>query len=194
MHRARVVLPEPVSPTRPRVWPRRSFSDTPSTACTWPTVRASSPGPRIGKYLTRFSTRTSTSSSPGGAAAGVAACGLVMRSRSLPPPARSAISSATFAAASPRASPTLRLRASSASADSPAALTGSQHADRWNPSSPTGISVGSSVRHLSITYAHRGWNAHPDGTLIRLGGWPVIGRSRSAPAELFGIDSSSPLV
>src|SRR5437660_2019557 len=63
MHRARVDLPQPVSPTRPMVWPRPIVSDTPSTAWTCATVRLISPPPPLtGKYLTRLSTRTSTSS------------------------------------------------------------------------------------------------------------------------------------
>src|ERR1022692_4717922 len=63
MQRARVDLPQPVSPTRPSVWPLRTTSDTPSTAWTWPTVRRIRPPPRTGKCLTSLSTRTSTSSS-----------------------------------------------------------------------------------------------------------------------------------
>ena len=63
MQRASVDLPHPVSPTSPRVCPRRMVSETPSTAWTWPTVRPSRPPLRIGKCLTRLSTRTRTSSS-----------------------------------------------------------------------------------------------------------------------------------
>ena len=56
MHLASVDLPQPVSPTRPRVCPRRSVIDTPSTALTCAAVRATKLAVRTGKYLTRFST------------------------------------------------------------------------------------------------------------------------------------------
>ena len=58
MQRASVDLPQPVSPTRPSVSPRRTSRLTPSTACT--TWRAAEqPVGRAGKCLTRPSTRTS---------------------------------------------------------------------------------------------------------------------------------------
>ena len=41
--RPSVVLPEPLSPTTPSVWPSRTVELTPSTALTWPTVRRSTP-------------------------------------------------------------------------------------------------------------------------------------------------------
>src|SRR6266567_450521 len=87
MQRARVDLPHPVSPTRPRVLPRRTVSDTPSTACTCATARRTRPPPRTGKYFTRLSTRTSTSSSTPGpvtnGSADVSPTGLIMMG--LPP-------------------------------------------------------------------------------------------------------------
>ena len=43
MARPSVVLPEPDSPTTPRVWPSRTVTVTPSTALTWPTVRRRRP-------------------------------------------------------------------------------------------------------------------------------------------------------
>ena len=61
--RASVDLPQPVSPTKPRVLPRGMTSDTSSTAWTWPTVRRIRPPVRTGKYLVTRSTRTSMSSS-----------------------------------------------------------------------------------------------------------------------------------
>ena len=48
MQRAVVVLPQPLSPTRPSVSPSSMWKSTPSTARTWPTVRFRKPF-RIGK-------------------------------------------------------------------------------------------------------------------------------------------------
>ena len=58
-----MVLPEPLSPTTPTVWPSRTVTLTPSTALTCPTVRRSSPR-RIGNH-----TRTSSASITTGASA-----------------------------------------------------------------------------------------------------------------------------
>src|SRR5437764_3900700 len=57
MVRPTVVLPQPDSPTRPRVSPGLMAKLTSSTACTQATTRCSKP-PRTGKYLTRFLTST----------------------------------------------------------------------------------------------------------------------------------------
>src|ERR1700680_2050155 len=75
MHRARVDLPQPVSPTSPRVSPRRTSRLTPSTACTTSRLRRNSCPDRSGKYLTTFSTRSRTSASvvSEGGVAGVSA-------------------------------------------------------------------------------------------------------------------------
>ena len=62
--RARVDLPQPVSPTSPRVWPRRTSRFTPSTACTTSFSRWIRRCACTGKCLTRFSTRSSTSCRP----------------------------------------------------------------------------------------------------------------------------------
>src|SRR6266851_7866518 len=74
MHRARVDLPQPVSPTSPRVSPLRTSRLTPSTACTMSRCRWISRVDCTGKYLTRFSTRSRTSASVAGA------CGVADRS------------------------------------------------------------------------------------------------------------------
>src|SRR3954454_20169174 len=58
MQRPAVVLPQPLSPTRPSTSPAWTSNEIPSIALTWPTVRASSPL-RIGKYFLR--SRTSRS-------------------------------------------------------------------------------------------------------------------------------------
>src|SRR5215210_755515 len=58
--RPSVVLPQPDSPTRPRVSPRRTKKLTSSTALTQATVRCRRP-PFTGKYLTRRSTSSSVS-------------------------------------------------------------------------------------------------------------------------------------
>jgi len=47
--RAAVVLPDPLSPTSPRVSPASSLRSMPSTAFTWPTVRGMIPRDRTGK-------------------------------------------------------------------------------------------------------------------------------------------------
>src|SRR6185369_17648529 len=61
MQRPVVVLPQPDSPTRPRVSPRRSAKLTPSTARTVPARPPNIPPPTL-KCLTR--SRTSSSASP----------------------------------------------------------------------------------------------------------------------------------
>src|SRR5438128_9130151 len=61
MARPVVDLPQPLSPTRPRVSPRRMNKSTPSTALTWATVRPSKP-PLMGKWT--FKPLTSTSVVP----------------------------------------------------------------------------------------------------------------------------------
>src|SRR5579872_385402 len=62
MHRARVDLPQPDSPTRPSVSPVRTSRLTSSTACTRATSRCRTPF-LIGKYFLMCSARTSTSPS-----------------------------------------------------------------------------------------------------------------------------------
>ena len=56
MSRPVVDLPQPDSPTRPSEPPRGTSNDTPSTACTWPTVLRTSPEDFTGKYIFRLST------------------------------------------------------------------------------------------------------------------------------------------
>ena len=67
--RPTVVLPEPLSPTRPSASPRPTSKLTPFTACT---LRCREP--RTGKYLTRSRT-ASNGSAAGSSVAGVAAAG-----------------------------------------------------------------------------------------------------------------------
>src|SRR5215831_14275252 len=55
MRRARVDLPQPDSPTIPRISPRCTSKDTPSTAFTYAWTVCSKP-PWMGKYLRRFCT------------------------------------------------------------------------------------------------------------------------------------------
>ena len=56
MSRPVVDLPQPDSPTRPSEPPRGTSNETPSTACTWPIVRRTSPEDFTGKYIFRLST------------------------------------------------------------------------------------------------------------------------------------------
>ena len=75
MARPSVVLPEPLSPTTPTVWPARTVSETPSTALMWPTVRRSRPR-WIGKWTLSASaaiTAGALGSAGGGAPLGSAA-------------------------------------------------------------------------------------------------------------------------
>ena len=65
MVRPRVDLPQPDSPTRPTVSPRRTSRSTPSTAWSWPVVRLRKPC-LTGKYFLRPRTRSRMSSSAGG--------------------------------------------------------------------------------------------------------------------------------
>ncbi len=51
-----VDLPQPDSPTSPREPPSGTWNETPSTACTWPTVRRMTPDDFTGKYILRLST------------------------------------------------------------------------------------------------------------------------------------------
>ena len=62
-------MPDPDSPTTPRVWPRRRAKLTPSTALMWPTVRRTIPF-LIG-YHTLSSSAVMTSGAPAGAGCGV---------------------------------------------------------------------------------------------------------------------------
>src|SRR4051812_47363860 len=62
MQRASVDFPQPVSPTRPNVSPRRTSRLTPSTAWTTSFVRRNKPADWTGKYLTTLSTLSRTSS------------------------------------------------------------------------------------------------------------------------------------
>ena len=51
------------------------------------------------------------------------------------------------------------------------------------------------VRQTSMTYGHRGLKGHPGGTLMRDGGWPLMGFSRSSRGcSMRLMDSSSPQV
>ena len=63
-------------------------------------------------------------------------------------------------------------------------------------SRPIGRSGGSSSRQRTrpCERKQRGWNGQPGGRLIRLGGWPGIGRSHSSSAVSFGRLSISPTV
>src|SRR3989304_3733215 len=62
MQRPMVVLPLPLSPTRPRVSPRWMSKLTPSTALILATVRSKMTPAVMGKYIFTSSTRTRTSS------------------------------------------------------------------------------------------------------------------------------------
>ena len=53
-----VDLPQPLSPTRPRVSPSQMSNDMPSTALMSPTCRWTTIPRVMGKYFFRFSTRT----------------------------------------------------------------------------------------------------------------------------------------
>jgi hypothetical protein len=55
-------------------------------------------------------------------------------------------------------------------------------------------SGGSVARHRSIALTHRGWNAHPPGSMAGSGGWPSIAVSRPRLAVIRGIDSRSAVV
>src|SRR4029450_2422488 len=59
MRRAAVVFPQPVSPPSPRVSPRRTSNETPSTACT----SAESPPKRTPRFTTKCFTRSRTTRS-----------------------------------------------------------------------------------------------------------------------------------
>src|SRR3712207_5475368 len=67
---ATVDLPQPDSPTRPRVSPRRRVRSTPSTAWTWPTTRRAMTPWVSGKCLTRPRTSSSGPSGRGSGAPG----------------------------------------------------------------------------------------------------------------------------
>ena len=64
--RPSVVLPEPLSPTTPTVWPSRTVTLTPSTALTWSTVRRSTPAFTGNQTFTPSAVRT-TGAAVGGA-------------------------------------------------------------------------------------------------------------------------------
>src|SRR6266496_5017063 len=160
MQRASVDLPQPVSPTRPRVSPFFTSRETPSTA--WTTSRE-----WVGNSFRTSSTFSSAL--------------LIHVLASLR--ARMRLERAV-----------LSDELASLVHDATASLTvwGSQHADWCRGSPPTSASGGVSARHLSNTYGHRPANGHPAGRLIRLGGLPGIGVSRS-PLRV-GSEARSPCV
>jgi hypothetical protein len=55
-------------------------------------------------------------------------------------------------------------------------------------------SGGVSVAQRGSTSEQRGWNGHPPGRRIMLGGAPWIDVSRSRPEPVTGSDASSPRV
>ncbi len=63
MLRPVVVLPQPLSPTRPSTSPARTVNDTPSTAFTYPVTRENSPL-RMGNHVRRSVTSSNVSGSP----------------------------------------------------------------------------------------------------------------------------------
>ena len=144
-----VLLPQPDSPTIENVSPRLTAKFTPSTACTAPTWRRSSP-PRIGKCLTRSLDDDQVR--------------VLLR-------------------ASGRR--LMRRRGHSFGAISCSQICSRSVGDRWQATVWPGSTGASSGRTSSLrpsfraAYAQRGWNGQPGGTLIRLGGVPVIGSSRS---------------
>ena len=60
IHLPKVVLPQPLSPTRPRVSPRMIWRDTPSTALTSPTLDWKMTPLVTGKYICRSRTSMRT--------------------------------------------------------------------------------------------------------------------------------------
>src|SRR5690242_266281 len=77
----------------------------------------------------------------------------------------------------------------------PSSSSAKWHAVRCAESS-IGRSGGSSSRQRTrpCERKQRGWNGQPGGRLIRLGGWPGIGRSHSSSPVSFGRLSISPTV
>ena len=144
----------------------RIWNETPSTACTWPTVRRMMPDDFTGKYIRRSSTRRSVSDR---ARSGNA-------SRSVRHPGVAALAASVI--------------------DPPRPVRGDLRQDLmlvdrlWvDQVAPLGVvhlvgpgsSSGCSVRHRSpgtlSRWTQRGWKAHPDGGFSRLGGAPGIGIS-----------------
>ena len=152
--RPSVVLPQPDSPTMPSVSPARTVRSTPSTARTCPTVCLKTPA-LIGKCLTRPSTRRSRRRSTTTRRCRRGSLRLAHD--------RSAGATRIGATRAPRRSGTPRVIAACSAARS------------------SGISVRQTARPCDC--AQRGWNAQPGGGVIRLGGWPGIGSSRSLSAS-----------
>ncbi len=71
MARPVVLLPQPDSPTRPRVSPRRTSNDTPSTAFTLPTWRRMTAPAITGKWTFRSLTSRTVSGADIGAELGM---------------------------------------------------------------------------------------------------------------------------
>ncbi len=86
-HRAVVDLPEPDSPTRPNVSPRRTSKEMFETACTAPICFLKNTPRRIGNSFTRFLTRMSTSCED---SAGLSDVGVVVSVTTRPPGERCA--------------------------------------------------------------------------------------------------------
>ena len=72
---------------------------------------------------------------------------------------------------------------------------GRQQAEVWFGPAGIGSRSGCSSMHISMANGHRGLKQHPDGTLIRLGGEPMMGMSRLPITPVAdGTDPSRPRV
>src|ERR1035437_8586213 len=67
---------------------------------------------------------------------------------------------------------------------------GSQHAEVWPVPPATAVSSGCLSMQTSIANGHLGWKAQPDGTRMRLGGWPTIGTSRPCTPVALGTEQA----
>ena len=99
-----------------------------------------------------------------------------------------------------KANPKLEILAVNDLNDGPAYTTpaisgGNQHAETWFPPAGIGTRSGWSSMHISMAKGQRGWKPHPVGTLMRLGGEPMIGVSRPPTTPVAdGTEPSRPRV
>ncbi len=164
-----VVLPQPDSPTRPRVSPSRTSNEMPATACTVPTRRLNTTPLLTAYSLTRLSSSSTVSRCSRGTLA--------------------------ISGSSTTSAPKISAAASAPSASVAAISPVLMQAARCSGEPSTSISGGSAVWQASTTIGQRGANGHPGGRSVSDGGWPVIGTSACfSLTSRRGIEPSRPSV
>ena len=201
MQRASVDLPQPVSPTRPRVSPRGMDSDTSSTAWTWPTVRLTVPPARDREVLDQVLHPDQHVVADGSGSALAFLVGwpgtgwLGTHPATLPSDSGPGDLGVEYLGGRLAAALADRLRTQFFGLLAQARRLDRQPARRAvvaaSPDRGAARLLGQApVEHVAAAGMERAAGRQVD----QAGRRPGIGRSRSPAAELLGIDSSSPLV